>query len=1099
MTMHTRPKPRSMLEKSKFYNNTEPKTLKNKFQTILSNPAIIYLDFLVGYFRISGYKHLHDLIANRLETFGEIRILVGINVDSTIAELKEKGIDPKTVDPARVRQDFYKDQIQHIQDDAYASEEIEGIPDQSLTQLREALEKGLIQIRIVKDKNVHAKFYIFSQEPVRDRTSCEEAYFYTGSLIVGSSNLTDNGLIKQYEFNAELNQSEDIEIALFEFNALWEESVEITSKDIESIKSKSCLGDFSAEEIYYKMLIEYFGRDRIERDRSIEELFPKDYKVIQYQVDAIKEGLKKLERYNGFFLADVVGLGKTLIATLIAKKLVLSGKLTGNILIVCPPSVKTTWEDHFKDTNVNRHYEVISHDQLDKIKDSSNYELVIVDESHRFKSNTSQRYNYLKSICKESTPYTKKVILLSATPQNNSPEDLEHQIYLFCDPRNTSIGTNEHLDKFFKEIKKEHKGIKDELKKAPQNRQDSLKARIKKNSDKIRDGLLRHIMIRRTRSDIEKLFHDDSELFPKTPDPKPLEYNLSKEAESLTRQTLKLFNLETNEIGEYGYYRYLIYPNLTAEGQAKYRQKMKNEKKDGDFYERTAERLRGLMQSLLFKRFESSIESFLSTMERQIRSTRTLIKMLEEGETHLPVKNLNNLDAYYEALESEDEKREEYLEKYSDQMMTLDAKDYKDSYLENLKNDLKILEELRDQWQKIDEDPKLQKLIEILRQKNHSKILIFTEAQNTAQYLAKKLQESHFSGVLQVDASNRESLKGKIRENFDANYDKERQKDDYQILISTDTLSEGVNMHRSNIIINYDAPWNATRLMQRAGRINRIGTEHEELVIYNFKPSNIGDEILNLGKQIFQKLQSFHYTLGEDSKVFDADEEIGTQGLYGSESFDEEDPEVQFLAEILTLYEKDPQKYQKIASLPHKIRTSMRGEGVSYFYFKQAQCKTSQEHMQEVCIDFFYKIEEGVAKRVEFSTMASHLREHLQSPKTPLDETPHYSDAKIAMNKHMKYLKTLNEEARQAPSPYIGKAKMAINSDLSLTNGQRSKLISALDRGLLSKEEKKIADGKVDLVSLAEKLDVQVQDGPKQNKTTYPKPIIQLSYTTHKG
>lgn len=378
------------------------------------------------------------------------------------------------------------------------------------------------------------------------------------------------------------------------------------------------------------MLIEYFG-DKIKPDKSIEALFPENYKALQYQVYAIQDGINKLQKYNGFFLSDVVGLGKTLIATIIAQKLEVSGNLGGKILVTCPPALKANWEDHFQKVGVNRHLTIKTHDMLHEIKDPENYGLVIVDESHRFKSRSSQRYKQLYDICKEETKYTKKVILLSATPQNNSPEDLSNQIYLFTDPRNSRIGRIKNLETFFGEIEHEYKKINQELKKLDSQKdtksnqiaREKAREKLRGISDKMREEVLCFIMIRRTRNDIKAFFKDDLDSqgisFPETPAPTPLEYELKEQVRDLSEQTIRLLDLQPNTIGKYGYHRYLVYPNLTPEGKSNYQKEMKSAKNE-EFYEQTAQRLTGLMKSLIFKRFESSIHAFNQTLKNQIKS-----------------------------------------------------------------------------------------------------------------------------------------------------------------------------------------------------------------------------------------------------------------------------------------------------------------------------------------------------------------------------------------------------------------------------------------------------------------------------------------------
>ncbi|MCE3046606.1 helicase-related protein [Helicobacter kayseriensis] len=1124
---NTRPIPHKITN-SKFINNTDIK-LKDKLFQIINNSAqnISYLDFLIGYFQISGFKHLNDIIKNKLDQIEEIRILVGINLDPIIAELVDKNIDFTTAKKERFIKQFAKEQVDQLNHDKNYSQDT----DLSIYQLLEAIKSEKIKMRIIREKGVHAKFYVMSCKPqLVTKANGEQNYDYQGSVIVGSSNLSHNGLVKHYEFNAELRDSQDIETALYEFNQLWEKSVEVSLGDIEVIEQESYLSTLSPQELYYKMLIEYFGMDRIERDKGIESLFPEGYKALEYQIYAIKDGLNKLEKYNGFFLSDVVGLGKTLIATIIAQKLEVSGRLGGKILVTCPPALKASWEDHFDKVGINRHTTIKTHDMLHEITDPQNYGMVIIDESHRFKSKASQRYEQLYRICKEETKYIKKVILLSATPQNNSPQDLANQIYFFTDPRNSRIGKLRNLEEFFKKIQKEYKTIKDKLKELSEKKdtatnkkqKEELKEQLREISNRMRDEVLKYIMIRRTRNDVKALYKDDLDsqgiAFPDTPAPTPLEYELKDKVRDLTEETLKLLKIEPNTIGKYGYYRYLIYPNLTPEGQEAYQERM-GTKKNGEFYEQTAERLTGLMKSLMFKRFESSIYSFKQTLKRQIASLEKLIGMMEIKKIFIPMKNLSNLDAYYEALESDNEYGidEEFYEQYKDKLMNLAYSDFEPDYLDKLKSDLTVLRILLEKWEEINEDSKLEKLVEQVKiqlkrkiQGDTPKVIIFTEAQTTAHYLKNQLRELLPQyGLLQVDSDNRKDYQDKIKENFDANLSQEQWKHDIQILISTDTLSEGVNMHRADTLINYDAPWNATILMQRAGRINRVGTQHNSIFVYNFQPSNIGEETLKFGKQVYQKLQSFHFTLGEDNAVYTPEEEAGTQGLYQSSKNkgEEIDPEVEFLADILELYRNNPKEFHRIKSLPNKVRSSMIGENESFFYFKQSVQEIHPNRTLEFLGEYFYQVyTQGCARKVErvdFCQMAQHLKAHLASTPMPLSKDLHYTDADLVWRVHDEEVKNPQRNTNHLDKKEVNEAKFYIQHNVLLTLEEKNCLIQALERGVYidSSIRKQIIAGKIDLNELANELKEKMRIENSKSKVTirYAKPSLQLSYTTKKG
>lgn len=1148
MEILQRPKPNKK-DSSKFITNQD-ETLKNRISQIIHGPVnIVYLDFLVGYFRISGFIHLYEIIQSKLQDLKEIRILVGIKSDEFFNRFNRKQIDISTADEKEFIKAFCKEQAKFLNEEDYSKD-----PEEAYFKLLEVIKR--IRIKIVRNKNVHAKFYIFSGEPtLRVSIDNKSSYDYVGSVILGSSNLSHNGLVKHYEFNAELRDSDDIENALYEFERLWEEGVELYEEDFENIRAQSYLQDTKLKDLYYKLLIEYFGEDRIAFDRSFEELFPKDYKPLKYQIYAIKDGIAKLKQYNGFFLSDVVGLGKTLIASMIVKVLEARMELGGDILIVCPPALKEIWEEHFRRVKINRNRDVITHGSLHKIQNSANYGLVIVDESHKFKSSGSDRYKELQRICKDHSSYLKKVILISATPQNNSPEDLANQIYLFQDKRSSLVSEVRHLDDFFSKITKKYNQLKKDLKSVAitPEKQKNLKKELRDISEKMRSEVVQYIMIRRTRADIERLFQADLKeqgiKFPKIKKPISLQYKLEENQRELSRETLKLLNLESSRFGEYQYARYLVYPNLTDEGKKIYRG---GTRKDDDFYEQTAQRLKGLVQSLLFKRFESSIYAFLTTIDRQIGFLRILIAMLEEyREAVFPKKDRDiekildeidkdeiedvDFDGQMSDKKGEIQKRADELRKKSqeklDDYLVLDKTHFKDSYLPMLKKDLKVLTELKGEWGRVLEqkDAKFEEfkrflIAEISKQikekekrDDEPKIILFTEAKTTAQYLLRELTNSDGSkygylkkeiideikkevsfdfciGVLQVDASNRKHYEGEIRKNFDANSQEKENR--FHILISTDTLSEGINMHRSNILVNYDAPWNPAKLMQRAGRVNRIGTKYEYIEIYHFTLSEIGEEILRLERTLFHKAQSFHYTLGEDSMVYSQDEDIGSEGIYQIfEQEEEVDPELSHLAKAIELYEKKPKEFQRIKNLSSKIRCATRGEDESFFYLKQ-EFQRDNDDILSIGNYFYQKQKECGIKKIDFCSMADRLlrdsEDHtIQSVSKRLSRDFHYYHAKAVLDFH----KNLLHPSHNPPSEKtkeINKAKPMIELSPELSQEEKKKLLLALDQGRL--EPKEIIQGKANLRQILEEIK-DLDEAKQRGEIFYPDPVVELSYT----
>ena len=988
---------------SKFFTNQGTNTLENRLKDILTHYDIKNLEFLIGYFRISGFKK----IAKLLDNVDKVRILVGINIDKLTHDAQARGKKFNLFDYEKFNQEFIENQKECLTNEEYTQE-----VDESVNQFIKLIAQNRLEIRISQDKNIHSKIYILRENEIKRHNDTTE---YRGSVITGSSNLTENGLSKNYEFNVELKYSEDIEFALNEFNDLWIKSVEITEKDIDTIKQNSYLKEITPYELYLKFLIEHF-EDRVDYDASVAEDLPKGYMKLAYQIDAVNEGLSKIKKHSGFFLSDVVGLGKTITSAMIVKRLCYQTK--GQILIIAPPSIEKEWNETFKEFQIGsiRKFDFKSYGALEKIKDTEDYEIVIIDESHKFKNFLTSRYKELERICKEDVKYKKKVILISATPLNNKPQDIANQLYLFQDKRNSTIDSHPNLETFFAEIDKKYREIISIKENQSDLSEDEL-MELEQLSKKVRDNILREVMVRRTRTDIQtneiykKDLIEQNLNIPHINPVEELEYKLDDDLLKIFDRTISIL------MEDLKYYRYQILANLTQNGQKKY-----GEVQAG-FFEKSALSLADIMKTMLVKRLESSFVAFKSTISKQCKNLEILISMFENGVVYIPAKHFN----LFELLENDEDdflaKVDYFLE--NEKMKAFDSKDFKDEYLEQLKTDLEILQELVKLWENIDSDPKLDKFKSILELHKTDKVVVFTESKQTALYLEEQLKE--YKQVLTVHGENRDKLKEIIRENFDANY--KNKKDDFNVIISTDTLSEGVNMHRSNIIYNYDIPWNSTRLMQRIGRINRIGTKHSEIFIYNFKPTAQSESLIELSKKAFIKLQTFHHAVGEDSQIYSKNEKVGTVSLYEVE-VEKADEELKFLEEIRKYKEANPKTFKYLKELPKKVRVQRDIKDLketSFVFIKNNDSKS------------YYMVDNQNCEAVNFVKMATQL-------KTTKDEVAinpikefHYSHVKKAIEMYDKEIsdiavQTTNVKVEhKSDKESIGKLKSWIDKDFITT------------------------------------------------------------------
>lgn len=894
---------------TKFFTNQDTNTLINKIEGIFKHRKIHFFDALVGYFRASGYFRIRKFISNT----EEIRILVGINIDNLIYKAQQQGLLFQ-IDESKAQEDFFNDIKKNIQDAEYDKEVEDG-----MLQLISDIVSKKLQIRIHPKQNIHAKIYIF-----REKEKHDHGY---GAVITGSSNLTDAGLLRNFEFNVELRDNTDIEFATETFERLWHESVPVAEEYIDKLKKETYLNDtFTPFEVYYKFLIEYFGKSIDFDPNSVTDL-PKGFKRLSYQIDAVNDGYSKMMKHNGFFLADVVGLGKTIVSTIIAKKYFYSNgfpSYRSRTLIIVPPALKENWSETVEKFQLDN-VEIITNGSLHKINNPTKYDLVIVDEAHKFRTDTADMYNELQKICKSNTRnilpdgtyVPKRVMLVSATPLNNRPEDIANLVYLFQDSKSSTLETGNlqhffrlHIDAYKKlKAEKEMKKVTDE---------------IKRIYERIRVKVIEPLTVRRTRTDLEvhDLYSTDLEAqginFPKVRKPEKIYYELEPHLEELYDKTIKYLKGGTNGLT---YNRYRAIGLLKEPKKSKYHRP-----------ELVSSQLAMIMKTLLVKRIDSSFHAFKQSLFRFKESTKAMVTMFENGKIYiapnLPVNEYINEGKEEELLDILLQKAHE-----DPTIEICEPNDFEDGFKEGLYSDYKILCELDNNWKDIDDDPKLDVFINYINKRlfdkqinPEQKLIVFSESKETTGYLYDKLKNKIKHRILTVDSSNRKDKMPVIRANFDANIPESEQKNDFDIVISTEVLAEGINLHRANIIINYDTPWNSTRLMQRIGRVNRIGSKAKEVHIFNFYPTAKVNSDIELEKKAIMKLQAFHSALGEDSQIYSPDEETQTFGIFDQSIEEEKDEKLAYLMKVREFKEKYPERFKQIKNMPLRARVGRKSK-----------------------------------------------------------------------------------------------------------------------------------------------------------------------------
>jgi len=918
---------------TKFFNNIDA-TLLDKFHGIAS--AMANFDIfhaVVGYFRSSGYFKLR----RELDSTHEIKILVGINIDNLFRQAQAAGkmfFGDREASLEQYCDDFLRD----VRQSDYSGEVDEGI-----RQFCEDIASKRLELRIHPTRDLHAKFYLCLPQQHSEHSD--------GWVIMGSSNISDQGLgatePPRYELNVAMKDYDDVAYCEAEFQRLWAEAMPITFADVERMMGKTHLAPDAQQptpyELYMRMLIDHFG-NQVEDD--FVPLLPEGYSDLTYQRDAVVQGYDIMLRHNGCFIADVVGLGKTVVAAMIAQRFIAANGDNTRILVIYPPSVQSNWTDTFDDFRIkNKYTRFITNGSLDKIIDGNNYDtppyydLVIVDEAHNFRHDSNCNYDLLQRITKSprvnkgNVRGGKKVLLLSATPFNNTPEDIKNQLLLFQDTaRCTLDGVSNIADTFapwikeFKSLMSQRRVLTPEM----------LTSRIDAINQELRHTVLEKVMVRRTRSNIQHEPRYSGEIhFPQLLDPEDRTYQMSPDVLMLFVDTYKkLIDTPTSNLREekpdmfdgsglrYARYRAVEYcPKYNVPS--------------GQRASQLAEALAGIYRTHMVKRLESSFDAFKKSLHTLFAATEGMIKMFSEDKVIIaPDLNVKKLQA--DGMELDEILELAMAKGFDPDEITFHASDFKPEFLPMLEYDANLLRGLCQRWDKVDADPKLDLFVEMLQgelfdpQRNQEgKLVVFSESVDTVNYLTEQLrQRLHRTDILSVCARDRNRKREDIRANFDANYKGER-RNDYNIIITSDVLAEGINLHRANVIVNYDSPWNATRLMQRIGRVNRIGSTAKAIYNYMFYPSDPGDAIISLKKNSLIKLQSFHSALGEDTRIYSHDEIVQEFRLFNSDVRDDTDRSLELLAEVRTLHDANPALYRKIKMLPPKSRCARHGTQAS--------------------------------------------------------------------------------------------------------------------------------------------------------------------------
>lgn len=907
-----------------YSSNLSESDIFERFRSVIGNIEEIYtFSIAETAFNIPGYYR----IKRELKKVGKIQILVGVDTAKLFQKYKSalQLIAPETTE-AQAKAIYAKDFISAVDNAAYY-EEIE----QGIREFIVDVSSGLVEIRIQTTTELKNNIYLLEYK-------LPPSYYAIGEGgIVGTDKLSQSIGQRSPKFavNTVLDPGEQLNQIKSEYKRLWEKSLPITYEDIEQYRRLTHLGQRpTPHDLYMRILTDYFGA-QVDQRLSFE--LPEDFKELKYQIDAVIQGYDMMMRHNGFFLADVVGLGKTVVATLTAKRFVDANGRGTKILVVTPPGIpKDNWTTTFDKFGLTPRTHYVTNGSLEKVLDQwhdeyppkEEYDLIIVDEAHKFRNDTSQMYDDLQRICKAGRANVgnvkslhKMIILVSATPLNNRPDDLYNLVRLFQDVRNSTISGVSNLQKYFAPKIAEYKKIMQGRTESAEG-QKTLVERITELYEPIRREVIDQVTIRRTRENLKNnpVYKRDLEIkgvkLPEVERPRVVKYQLNERLSALFGRTMSALTEGLH------YARYRALERFTEEYRGRYPKGRKISNALGVLYRR-----------FLVKRLESSFEALNISLKRLLHATEVMIKMFENDkviiEPDLKINRLHEEGFSFEEIIEEGVARFGYrVEEF-----VYPASAFDPEFLKELYEDAEILRELIQAWDGVDSDPKFDRFAELMRTELFDakinptgKLVIFSESKDTIQYLARKIRERFVrEDVLEISAENRDRNKIKIIENFDANYDG-RQRNDYNIVITTDGLSESVNLHRSNVISHYDTPYNVSRLIQRDGRVNRIGSVAGSIYNFLFHPCDEGNKEIGLYENSIIKLQGIHSAYGEDAQIYSTEEIVQQFELFNPKIGDDEDRRGLFLNELREFYDDFPEEYERVKRLPRKSRTTRLAE-----------------------------------------------------------------------------------------------------------------------------------------------------------------------------
>jgi len=903
-------------------------------------------DFCVGYLNLRGWQSIDDLIAAWDPAAGQIcRVLIGMQrpPQEEIRELyRQQDTTSGLLDNAtasRLKSQFA----------AHLREQITlGIPtghdEAGLRRLARQLRAGQVVVKLFLPYPLHAKLYLLFRDDVNNPV--------TG--FVGSSNLTMAGLSRHGELNVDVLDHLGTEKLAQWFDARWADRWALdVSADLAKIIETSWAREEAIPPHHIYLNIAYHLSTEARAGLSQFRLPARfEQELFEFQKSAVKIAARHLHRRGGVMIGDVVGLGKTMMATALAR--MFEDDLGYETLIICPKNLEPMWERYRTEYGLRGMVLPVSQ-VTRKLPDLKRYRLVLIDESHNLRNREGRRY---KAISEYIRSCDAKVILLTATPYNKTKHDLSAQLRLFIDERaNIGIRPERHMRKH---------GISEaEFERKNQCRVNSILAIEKSEEFDDWRELIRLYMVRRTRSFIIQHYTEadkhgrryisgkdgEKRYFPVR---KPLSVTFTVDEADPTDRYARLYSRDVvDQINALHVPRYGLglYVDPIAEKSA-----TAAERKLIENLGRAGKRLMGFCRTNLFKRLESNGFSFLQSIDRHILRNQIYLYAFENG-LDLPVGVLDAgmldiervdedadgleadvedvLDGLFDEVAEEDgvpsdmarakSVYEQYVRDYRKRFKWIRPTLFKTKLAEDLAHDTQSLTELlssQGAWES-EKDHKWRALHKLLTQTHgKGKVLVFTQFADTARYLAREARKAGISHVALATGASADPYALACRFSPKSNNKSVSAADEVRVLICTDVLSEGQNLQDSNVVVNFDLPWAIIRLIQRAGRVDRIGQRAEEIHCYSFLPADGVEQLIQLRSRIRQRLKENAEVVGTDEAFFEDDDAATIRDLYTEKQgvLDDNDDEVDLASYAWQIWKQatqdNPDLARAVESLP---------------------------------------------------------------------------------------------------------------------------------------------------------------------------------------